>query len=350
MFNKDMLILAREFRGYTQKELVEKLEGISQGHLSKLELGVHDISENVIKQLSLALNLPKSFFTQNKAHYGLPLSINGNFRKKQSLSKKNHLKIKGLINIILYNIEDLLQRNTFKSKLLDLEIKYKNTNNNQENSKILNFADKKKIAKIVNIVKQALNIKLDTPIENVVKVMEQNQILIIDVNFNTDLVDGFSYWIGDIPVIFVSRNISGDRQRFTILHELGHIILHKNYFNEQMEAEANYFASEFLLPESGIKQDLNYITLEKLANLKIKWKASMSAILMRAKDLQVINDYIYKTLFINMSKSGYRKVEPVVVAYEDIFTMKNIINNIKDNNIEEILHLNQNTIKEIYGI
>ena len=350
MFNKEMLILAREFKGYTQKELSEKLEGVSQGHLSKLELGIHEVSDDIVNKLSYVLDLPKSFFYQEKQHYGLPLSINGNFRKKQSLSKKDHLKIKGLINIILYNIEDLLKSKTFQSKLLSLEIKYKSKESHTSNPKIISKEDKTSIKKIVIEAKKHLGIDNNKPLNNVIKYLEDNNILVVDVNFKTDLVDGFSYWIGDIPVIFISRNIGGDRQRFTIIHELAHLLLHKNYFNEQMEAEANYFASEFLMPEEGIKSDLSYITLEKLATLKLKWKTSMSSLLMRAKDLSTISDNVHKWLFINMSKAGYRKAEPVMIDYEATSLMKNMVHNIKDENMEEIFHLNSHTIKEIYGI
>lgn len=346
-----MIILAREFRGYTQKELVEKLEGVSQGHLSKLELGIHDVSEEIIKQFCTILDLPVSFFQQTKQHYGLPLSINGNFRKKQSLSKKANLKIKALINIILYNIEDIVSSSNFKPKLHDLQISYKASENESEKPKQISEEDKKSISKIVSEVKQHLDINDSQPIDNLVKILEASNILVIDVNFDTSLVDGFSYWIDDTPVIFVSRHISGDRQRFTIAHELAHLVLHKNYFNEQMEAEANYFASEFLMPKQAIKDDFNYVSLESLANLKLKWKTSMASLLMKAKDLDAVSDNLYKGLFIRMSQLGYRKTEPVTIDYESTSIMKKLISNIKeDTETEKIFHLKSEEIKEIYGV
>lgn len=346
MFNKEMLILAREFRGYTQKELVEKLQGVSQGHLSKLELGIHKISESVLEQIAKVLEFPVAFFYQDKQHYGLPLSINGNFRKKQSLSKKSHLQIKGLINIILHNVEDMLsQCNSFHTNLLDLDINYQNSNKNQDNPKKISDPDKKLIKDIVISTKNHLKIDSNSPIDNLVKSLEVNSILVIDVDFGSDLVDGFSYWINNIPVIFVSRSITGDRQRFTIAHELAHLVLHKNYFNGQMEAEADYFASEFLMPESSIKQDLSYVTLEKLAMLKSKWKVSMASLLFRAKELTEMTEYLYRGLFINMSKCGYRKAEPILIHYENPEIIKSLAKEYKG-----ILPLGDNNTNLIYGI
>jgi Zn-dependent peptidase ImmA (M78 family) len=346
MFNKEMLILARELRGYTQKELAEQLNGVSQGHLSKLEMGIHEISDDILKQLMNILELPKSFFYQEKQHYGLPLSINGNFRKKQSLSKKVFLQIKGKINIIIYNIEDLLlNQKTFKSKLLDIKVPYQASNNYDGETKDLNVSDKKSIKNRVLLVKEILNISKDTPIINLVEHLEKNNILVIDVDFETELVDGFSYWIDDIPVIFVSRKITGDRQRFTISHELAHLILHKDNPTERMEKEADYFASEFLMPEKGISDDLSYITLERLAMLKNKWKVSMSSLLMKTKELGNIKEYAYRGLFINMAKLGYRKVEPVSIDYEHPTFIKKLVSDNKDK-----LNINEKDRFILYGI
>lgn len=44
-------------------------------------------------------------------------------------------------------------------------------------------------------------------------------------------------------------NMSEGRARFSIMHELGHIVLnHGDYRNDALEAEANYFASTILAP------------------------------------------------------------------------------------------------------
>ncbi len=354
MFNREMLILAREFMGDTQKDLAEKLN-ITQAHLSRLEAGIHDISEDIINQLVNISDFNKSFFEQDKEHYGLPLSVNGNFRKRQAVTKKTYLKIKSLINIVIYNIEDLVKINNMNSKLPDIlkQINYESSNKKNditnEETKEISDKDKSSIKEIISILKKDLKIDINKPVINIVKNLEEQNILVIEVDFGTELVDGFSYWVGEMPVIFVSSKIPGDRQRFTILHELGHLVLHKNYINEQMEKEADFFASEFLMPEKEIENDLYYLTLEKLAALKLKWQVSMASLLIKAKSLQTIDENRYRGLWISLSKAGYRKVEPIQINREETSIMKNLICNLGDK-IEETIKLKTNKIKEIYNL
>ena len=83
-FNYKMVELARDFRGMSQKEL-SNLIGISQGQISKIELGIHCPSEDTINKLVQALDFPRSFFYQERrVEYGLPLGIfdnkNGDFK------------------------------------------------------------------------------------------------------------------------------------------------------------------------------------------------------------------------------------------------------------------------------
>lgn len=67
-------------------------------------------------------------------------------------------------------------------------------------------------------------------------------------------------------------------------------------FRENLrESQANDFASEFLMPSAEIKNDLMGLSIERLQNLKFKWRVSMAAILQAAKKLETIdqNRYIY---------------------------------------------------------
>lgn len=45
----------------------------------------------------------------------------------------------------------------------------------------------------------------------------------------TTRIDGMSQWIGGDAVVFVASRVSTDRQRFTIAHGLGHLVLHSEY-------------------------------------------------------------------------------------------------------------------------
>ena len=100
--------------------------------------------------------------------------------------------------------------------------------------------------------------------------------------------------------------------RFTLCHELGHIIMHQDAMvAPDMEKQADEFAAEFLMPEIEIRPYLTDLSLEKLATLKQFWKVSMAALLKRATDLGVITHRQARTLWMQMGKAGYRTREPV---------------------------------------
>lgn len=82
------------------------------------------------------------------------------------------------------------------------------------------------------------------------------------------------------------------------------------------EAEADRFASEFLMSARGIREDLATVSIPSLARLKPIWRVSKAALLRRARDLGQITESRSKSLSIEMSAAGYRKNEPVSISAE----------------------------------
>ena len=82
------------------------------------------------------------------------------------------------------------------------------------------------------------------------------------------------------------------------------------------EKEADRFAAEFLMPEHEVAHDLKEITIAKAANLKLKWRVSMQALIRRARDIRAIGDARYKSLCVRISQLGYQKNEPNPIKVE----------------------------------
>ena len=80
--------------------------------------------------------------------------------------------------------------------------------------------------------------------------------------------------------------------------------------SNDMEAEADAFAQEFLMPRQYIKHQLLNPTFSKLAGLKTYWKVSMQALIMRAASLGLISPRQKAYLFTQLSRAGYRLREP----------------------------------------
>jgi Zn-dependent peptidase ImmA (M78 family) len=87
---------------------------------------------------------------------------------------------------------------------------------------------------------------------------------------------------------------------------------------DEVEREADYFASEFLMPADDIRYQLpESLSIAKLSDLKRHWKVSMAAIVRRAKDLGIIDDSRYTSLNVQLSRAGYKKKEPEFDVYPE---------------------------------
>lgn len=309
--NHKQLTFAREFKGYSQTELSNKIQGLSQSNLSKFEKGLGVLSEDLQKKIIDFLGFPEDFYNRKIN----TIIENANYRKRATVSKTKILKFENKCKVIGYVIDELsesIEWPDFKLAPLNVEDGYAPEY-------------------IANYTRRLLKVNVDEPIKNIFSILETAGIIIYEIN-DDEKFDGVSF-ITDKgnPIIIVNKNFSNDRKRFTIAHELGHILMHnENNFPissyRDKEKEANQFASEFLMPENYIKNSLRNLKLSEVGNLKNYWLTSMSSIIRRAKDLKCIDDNRYKYFLIEMSRNGFTKKEPIEVFIDKPSCLKNAIN------------------------
>ena len=290
--NYKLLELARESRGLTQTELAEKI-GIPQGNLSRMERGEVGIKDELLNKFSEVLNYPQHFFFQDKRIS----NSDTHYRKAIAIEQRTKLKSEALMNIYKFNIEEML-------KSLDVK-----TNIPVLSSQI---DSPEKAAKYLRSYW-----KVDRgPIVNLVKLIEDNGIIVLFIDFETDKIEGRSL-VTDTghPLIFINKHSSGDRQRLTIAHELGHVILHLNvmpFFATDEETEAFAFACEFLMPYSECQYDLtSKTTIEKLVDLKRYWKVSIQSMVFRMNRTGIITSNRYRYLWSIIIAKGWKTAEPI---------------------------------------
>jgi len=288
--NPQMVTLARESRGLVHLDLAEKLN-ISKSTAWRLEQDA--TSEDILPKLSKLLKYPESFFYQKGEILPLPLS----YRKRNVVAAKLMSMIEADINIYRLNIEQFLtaiRQEEIKLPVLDVN-KYETP---QECAKQL-----RKMWKIER-----------GPILNLSELLEEKGIFLLQGDFDTARVDGHcTIALDKFPVIITNKSLLGDRQRFTLAYELGHIIMHLHTspsYNRDLSHEANLFAAEFLMPERDIKTELQDLSLGKLGELKKKWKVSMQALLYRASDLELITDNQKRYLLQQFNQQNIRRREP----------------------------------------
>jgi Zn-dependent peptidase ImmA (M78 family) len=315
--NGRMITLARELKGISQSVLATKVPNLNQSTLSQLEVGTIDVPYSVWNDIADYFELPLSFFTLERPK--MPIS-SFYYRKRQTMPKKQLAELEAKMDILRMSIDkllDIVDIPEFKLPFFDIE----------------NYQEKRKAAgETARRIREFLKIPKG-PIANLVETLEQNGIIVYYFKDAPEKFDGITLFSDKVqPIIFINESIPNDRKRFTIAHELGHLVLHVRTtqdLDRDEETEANYFASEFLMPEIEIKHTLHYLNLINVTNLKEYWKVSKSAIIRRAFDLGIIDQGKYTYFNIELSRRGERKVETGFVGTENTIILKNVISTIK---------------------
>jgi len=126
----------------------------------------------------------------------------------------------------------------------------------------------------------------------------------------------FVQWVGDHPVILFNDAAPPDRVRLTLAHELGHLVLHAAAMSvDDVEAEANAFAAEFLMPTEVVRPSLRNLKIGRLIDLKREYGVSMQALVERAYHLDLLSPTQRTSMYKMFSFKGWRIREP---ASEDI--------------------------------
>jgi Zn-dependent peptidase ImmA (M78 family)/DNA-binding XRE family transcriptional regulator len=158
-----------------------------------------------------------------------------------------------------------------------------------------------------------------TSIRNMVHLLESKGIRVFALSVKAKEVDAFSMWQGGAPYVFLNTQKTAEHSRFDAAHELGHLLLHRHAAPQgrQAEKEADAFASAFLMPRASVLANVpKFPTLDQLIKLKKTWSVSTAALAYRYHHLEVISDWQYRSLYVQMSKRGLTKREPDPIAHE----------------------------------
>ncbi len=286
---------ARRLSGMSQQKLADLL-GVNKMTISKYENGVLPLSSERLIAVCDVLGVGVDYFfrTAQVNLVGEPV-----FRKRKKLLKKEE-------NTILFQSRDILERQKEVMQILNI-------------TPVSVYPNKKSIVSSVEdaevlseYIRTEWKLGLD-PIENLMEVVEKNgfSVGVVDA---PESFDALTVMSSDGERLIVLRSeVPGDRQRFTLAHELGH------YFIEggvDIEKSADLFAGALLVPRETLIADVgerrNNISLDELHDLKMKYGASMMAILYRMRDVGIISDTVLKRYQILFSKNNWRKVEPGV--------------------------------------
>lgn len=301
--------------GVGQVNLAEQV-GLASGAISMLENGRYPADKVLLDKLARALDCSPQHFT---ALHREPLVSPPWLRAYADASKRSVDRLVADSTLALETAEYLgLQRIPDGLPLF--------VNDPSDDDGIEQFAAE---------VRAAAGLADDDVVGNMTRAAERLGCVVLPMENELGRHLGLSLRADGTAVVRVSRpsddpdrDVPGDRQRFTIAHELGHLVLHhacpppvSAADAMRVEKQAHRFAAAFLAPADPIVADLERlggrVTLTTLAELKKSWGMAIKAFVVRFQHLGVIDSNHARSLYKQLSARRWNKEEPVPVGNED---------------------------------
>ncbi len=295
--------LVREYLSMTQQGLANTAN-VTQPAISQIEKG-GPVADETLQAIAAATGYGIAFF-QRGALLDLP-ELSMRYRKQASSRRSDDKRVRAHCRQGIELIDELEQRAQLPPVAL---------------TPIHDDINDDGIEQLAVTVRDQLGIGPSDPVANVMRAVERGGIIVFGASINVDRHDAASVWPHHPtgrPVVCYTRGWPGDRQRLSIAHELGHLVMHqtRTIEAERAETEAFRFGAAFLIPKDAALEDIEApVTLRSLAWTKSRWGISITALIRRSYDLRIIDTSRYASLMKQLSARGWRKKEPVNVAVE----------------------------------
>ena len=278
------LVNARKIRCMSQRDLVGRMEGkVSSTAIEKYEKAQMMPSSDVLIMLARVLGFRMDYFYRP---FTVAIDADGfEFRKQASLGAK---KVESIKHMVMSEIEKYLEVEGVLGIQPRFALDYGNVKVESEEDAMA----------LAMRLRKDWNIGLDG-ITSVIELLESNGVKIIEVEADAKF-SGTCNKAGEIPVIVINKQMSAERKRMTIFHELGHLLMH---FAQGVDEEkmCTVFASEVLIPKEKfvdiLGESRHDISLVELQVVQREYGISVDALMAKAAQLNVITQRRYQSYF-----------------------------------------------------
>ena len=283
----------RLLRNMSLQELADKV-GLKKMTISYYENERHEIKYDVCQKIAKALDVSLAMLI---SQYGNDLSVqHGAFRKRSRLTSNNIELIYGQEERYLgrlFNIVSILGDASLAPAPVIAPVKVTNT---EEAGQYL---------------RQLLELPGSGPIGNITDILENKGYFVCPIDVVKEGFSGNSGYANGRPYIAINKHMPAERQRFTLIHELAHLVFE---FSEEQNEErmVDEIAGAFLLPKEDIIRELGPKRHNIRGDLRIiqqEYNISMASIIMRALQACIITQQTYTITMKWMSANGLRKDE-----------------------------------------
>lgn len=293
------LKLARAAAGISLRDLAERIGNrVSAQQIGKYERDEDVPGSAVLIALSHALGVSVDYLVGDQE-----MVLEGvEFRKRQITSKKEQAQIQA-------KALHLIERYLMVEEILGLP----SAEWDRPREAPFPVFEIGEADRAAQFLREHWNLGID-PIPKLVELLEERgiKVLVVDSEEN---IDGLSAQVrrsrGEpVPVIVIRRGVHGERQRFNLAHELGHMVMDVQGDDKFREKAAHRFAGAFLMPAealwSNVGRHRSSIGWSELFALKQLLGASVQAIAYRCGDLGIFPPSLSQKLFREFSRLGFR--------------------------------------------
>lgn len=305
------LKVARASAGLSLRDLAEQMGGVvSPQAIGKYERNEDMPGSRVLMALATALNVSESYLVSDEE-----LVLEGvDFRKKTSAREEATVEARTV---------QLLERYLALEDLLNL----KSVDWEQPRDAPYPVAEIRDAEDAARSVREAWGLGHD-PIPKLAELLEERGVKVLSLDLED--VDGLAARVhrpgrGAARVVVVRQRTFSERKRFTLAHELGHMVMTVAPGVDEEKA-AHRFAGAFLMPADVLRTEVGVhrssISLGELVALKERFGASLQAIAFRCRDLGIIDAKMFSALYRTFTQRGWRSPpyeEPASIdpAYEE---------------------------------
>lgn len=301
---------AREACALSMGELAERI-GVTRQSVSKYERGIIKPSLDVLQSISFLLRFPVEFFYKDEVNANTGTSPLF-FRSKSNITKKVKTACRHQVKWVCETRKQLERFVEFvEHSPFAIDADYEDLLEGEIEDLALSFRQEWGLG--------------DAPVSDLIGILENQGIIVAQFSGNEfcsfNGIDAYSAWYGGIPyIIYNSTQKSAVRTRFSILHELGHLIMHNSISEEDAakkgvvdfaDMQADRFAAAFLLPATSFPKELRGTSLAHLELVKKKWGAAMSTIIRRCETLDLLTMSQIEYLKRQMTTNRYWHKEPL---------------------------------------
>lgn len=284
--------VAREWCGLTQAELAGRTEA-TQPAIASVEAGRYQASDELIKRIARATGFGTRFFERGE----LPELAAGTLLYRTQASVKQGSKTQAHARCLVgLDLAEMLA-----PRLKGIPVRIPKLSEDP--------------ITCARIARSSLGLAPNTPIKNLLRLLEKSGVFVFSIPLAIEGLDGFSAWAcanASRPVIALLGGKHGYRSVFTTAEELGHLIQHHPLTVSISEADkqAKLFAQEFLLPEEAMELEMpRPVTLSGLADLKVRWGVAIQFLAKRAATLGYTTPNQNRYLLQQIGSQRMRKFE-----------------------------------------